>query len=142
MNIKLDAETLAKINAQLEQEREAKPDSPLGKALEYAQEIRENILAIKGETYLKAIDFGLIINKAVHINAAISQMIIDTDPRAAVTVTVAGHAHSSMMASLLSDYCEALGVHENSEEFAKEMTDWIDRVFDAEQAGVKQLFSR
>jgi len=142
MNINVDAETIAKINAQLEAEERAKPDNELDKALESAHEIRENIRAIKGEKYLMAVDFGLTVNKAVHVNAALSQMIIQAEPKSEIPVTLAGHAHSSMMASLLNEYCDALGLIEDTENFARELTEWIDRVFEAEQSGVKKLLKK
>jgi hypothetical protein len=142
MNINVDAETLATIKAQLEKELKSKPTNAIDKAFESAEEIRQNIRAIKGEAYLKAVDFGILINKAVHINAALSSMIIEIEPKSEVVVKVAGHAHSSMMASLVNDYCDALGLLEDTHNFARELTEWIDRVFNAEQSGVKSMLKK
>lgn len=139
MNINVDAQTLATIKAQLEEELKSKPTSAIDKAFESAEEIRQNIHAIKGEMYLMAVDFGLSVNKAVHLNAALSSMVTQADPRSAIPVAMAGEGFARLMAGMLNDYCDALGIREDSEEFARELTEWIDRVFQAEQAGVKKL---
>lgn len=142
MNIELNPETLAKINEQLAAEEKARPDNPIDQALESADTIRANIKAIKGEKYLAAVDFGVTINKLVHMNAAFSGLITDAEPQARIPVALMGRAFSSLMASLLNKHCDALGMKEDTKQFAEELTTWIDRVCDAEQSGIKQLVQK
>lgn len=142
MNISINPEDLARINEQLAAEELAKPNNPLDQAFDSAETIRTNIKAIKGDSYLAAVEFGVVINKLVHMNAALSGMLVESEPEAKIPVTLMGRAFSTMMASLLNKHCEALNMKEDNENFAKELTSWIDRVCEAEQSGIKQLVEK
>lgn len=142
MNIEINPETLAQINEQLAAEAESKPENPIEKAFESAEDIRANIKAVKGEAYLNAVNFGVNVHKMVSINASVCSMLVDAEADAKVPVMIIGRVFSKMMAGQLNDYCDALGINDKSKEFAEELTGWIDRVCEAESAGVQGLINK
>ena len=142
MNIEINPETLAQINKQLAAEAEAKPENPIEKALESAEDIRANIKAIKGEAYLNAVNFGVNVHKIVGLNASVCSMLVDANKDAKVPVMIIGRVFSHMMAGMLNDYCDALQLNNHTKEFAEELTGWVDRVREAEDAGVEGLINK
>ena len=139
MNIEINPETLAQINEQLAAEQRTKSKNPIEKALESAEDIRANIKAVKGEAYLNAVNFGVNVHKIVSLNASVCSMLTDAEEDAKVPVMIIGRVFSHMMAGMLNDYCDALQLNDRSKQFAEELTEWVDRVREAEEAGVKGL---
>lgn len=137
-------EDLAKIQADLKAEAQAAPNNPIEQALESADAIRDSLLAVKGEKYARLVEIGVLIHKQNKLMAFVTDVLSEAfedfsdDQRNAMA-----HISASLGAKTLSH--ASLICHDNkdlSKEQAKELTEWMDRIVDAEEQGVNSIASQ
>ena len=134
MNMTPDAETLAKIRAQLEQENSEKPRDPISKALEGADDIRKNLVAIKGEKYAALVDVGVLVFKMSGLLNFLSNMVLNhVDGYDENHHTQIGRIHATMGAQMMSS-ASVICFDDPGKLNAEELTHWIDRIIEAEKA--------
>jgi len=139
MNLKLDAEMMAKIKAQLEKEQAEAPTDEIDKALEGAHDIRKNLIAVKGEEFARLAEIGVLIHKQMALNAFLLNGMMDAiEGFEEEHRRMIGDIQATMFARILNHACH-IYTKDPDTEFAESLTPWIDRITDAEQNGVKGL---
>jgi len=133
MNI--SPEQLTQIKKQLAKESE--PDNPLDRALESAEIIRSNIKAIKGERYLRLVEIGVLIHKATEVNATLAHAAFEDNED---QIRIIGTISSSVLSQVINHCCRLFNEEFETKE-AVELLEWVDRVFNAEKAGIEKEFS-
>lgn len=134
MNMTPDAETLAKIRAQLEQESSDAPQDPISKALEGADDIRKNLVAIKGEKYAALVEVGVLVFKMSGLLNFLSNLVLNSvEGYDEGHHTQIGRIHATMGAQMLSS-AAVICFDDPSKMDAEELTHWIDRIIAAEKA--------
>lgn len=137
MNINVDKKMLAKIKAQLEQEIKETPVDQFEQALESADDIRRSIDAIHGDRYGTLIEVGVLVRKNLRLLAALtSELGLQGVP--APLMTVVKDVATQINAHLLS-HAANLYQDQFSQEDSKQMTEWIDRICNAEDAAMEVL---
>ena len=134
MNIKLNPELEAQLAA--EQAAEA-TKSIVDKVTESANTIRENLVAVKGEDYARLIEIGVLVHKRSQLMSAVLAFAADAGAPKTVRKVIAS-LDASLSAHVLQ-HAAIIMNKEADEAYAKEMTEWIDRIADAEQAGVESV---
>jgi hypothetical protein len=132
MNIR--PEDLLRIKKELE--RESEPDNPIDQAMESAELIRENIAAIKGEQYLRLIEIGVLVQKAIELNAVLAHTAFDDG---SLQLTMIGKIGATLGGKIVSHASMLYMGQEMSADEAKEMISWVERIANAEKAGIEQL---
>ena len=138
MNIPTNPELQAEIDATLKAEQESESEkSVIDKVVEGANEIRENLKAVKGEQYARLVEIGVLVHKRSQLTAALAQFARDAGAPAPVIMMI-GHADASLGAATLNHAALMLNIKADAG-YAKELTEWIDRITDAEQAGIESV---
>lgn len=132
MNIR--PEDLLRIKKDLEQE--ATPENPIDQAMESAELIRENIAAIRGEQYLRLIEIGVLVQKAIELNAVLAHTAFDDE---SLQLQIIGKIGATLGGKIMSHASMLYLGQEMTTEEVKEMISWVERITKAEQAGIKQL---
>jgi hypothetical protein len=132
MNIR--PEDLLRIKKDLEQETE--PDNPIDQAMESAELIRENIASIKGEQYLRLIEIGVLVQKTIELNAVLAHTAFDDE---SLQLTMIGKIGATLGGKIVSHASMLYMGQEMSADEAKEMISWVERIANAEKAGIEQL---
>lgn len=125
----MSAEDMDRIKEQLA--NETGPQDPMERAMESAEIIRQNIASIKGDRYLGLVEAAVLIHKQTKLMAFIAHQFISEDQLEAI-----GHIHSQINARIID-----ITVHIYDEDFspsdAKELMIWVDRISNAEDAGIR-----
>ena len=138
MNIPTNPELQAEIDAALKAERESESEkSVIDQVVEGANTIRENLKAVKGEQYARLVEIGVLVHKRSQLTAAIVEFARDAGAPNSV-IKMIGHADATLGAHTLNHAAIMLNAKADAE-YAKELTDWIDRITDAEQAGIESV---
>lgn len=128
MNIR--PEDLTRIHKELEQEQE--PQNPVDKAMESAELIRENIKAIRGERYLRLVDIGVLIQKSTQLNAFLAHGALEDEQ-----VEQVGHITAAINSKVINNAANLYNSEFDGDQ-AVELLGWIDRIVEAEKAGVEK----
>jgi len=140
MNLHISPEDMAKIQEHLKEEMSCKPANPIAKALESADAIRENLVAVKGEKYALLVEIGVLIHKRTKLMAFVTSVMSDVieefgdEQRMAI-----GQVDASLSAKTLNYAAIIYGGEDFKAADAQELTGWIDKIIDAEDSGVSGL---
>lgn len=127
MNIR--AEDMQRIQEQLASE--TGPQDPMERAMDSAEIIRQNIASIKGDRYLGLVEAAVLIHKQTKLMAFIAHHFMSEDQVEAI-----GRIHSQINARII-DTTAHIYDEDFSASDAKELLSWVDRISNAEDAGIK-----
>ena len=133
MNMTPDPETLAKIKAQLEQENNERPRDPISKAFESAEDIRKNLVAIKGEKYAAMVEIGALVFKMSGLLNFVSNVALNSVEGYDETVHgQIGRIYAGMGAQMLGN-AGVICFDDADKLDAAELTRWVDSIIAAEK---------
>ena len=139
MNLNLDPKVAEEIKAQLAAEASGSDDNPLAKAMESAHIIRENLIAIKGESFARLVEIGVLVHKQMALNAFITQSLVEADVGFSKDVRKAIlDIQSTIFAHMMNHACH-LQSDDPDASTAESITEWVDRIKEAEDSGVSML---
>lgn len=138
MNMHIDPDTFAKIQAQLEQERGNAPTNKIDQAFESAGDIRSSLVSVKGERYARLVEIGVTIHKQMSIAAFTCKALADSGEMDSAATQQILDIAAKMYAQMLNHAC-VLYKEDHNMEFAHELTGWVDRVLNAEEVAAKTI---
>lgn len=137
---------LVTIALDLHRESAAAPTDPIERALEPADDIRRSLVAVRGEAYAKLVEIGVMTHKQVKLVNFLASCLMET----AEGFDKEQHEQVGQIMALMCARCLTLASKiyaPNSGDLdAKELTEWIDRITDAEDAAAgtieQELFGK
>ena len=137
---------LVTIALDLHRESAAAPTDPIERALEPAEDIRRSLVAVRGEAYAKLVEIGVMTHKQVKLVNFLATCLMETaDGFGEEQHEQVGQIMAMMCARSLT-LASKIYAPNSGDLDAKELTEWIDRITDAEDAAAgtieQELFGK
>lgn len=135
------------LQSQLEQEiKTEQTKGVIEQAIESAEAIRENLLAVKGEKFAKVVEISVMVQKRTKLGAVLLTFVENASENFnPLHRHLISHADASLGAHIMATACDLAGFI-GSDFDAQEMMEWSDRILKAEADGIhsmeKQLFGK
>jgi len=139
MNMHINPEAVAAIQAEMEADQHK---GTIEKAIEDADAIRENLVAVKGEDFARLVEIGVLVHKHTKLVAFLADIVSSVvEDFGREQRTALGHVAASIGAKMLSHASLIYSKDDLNREQAEELTNWIDKIVDAEHRGVEKFAS-
>lgn len=140
-----DAKACTKVQITLDLHREQKQDKAdegdkIKEALGSVFDMFESIAKTKGVNFARVVELATHVRKKQDLMNIMVAGMVDNEhiPEAAAKALMA--LDSALSAKVISLACDLGTLKIKNQDGAKEIMDWTDRIMEAEQAGVKNLF--